>query len=316
LQPPEPDRAELLDLGRTTIRLWHWGDAALPPVLLVHGGWDHGRMWDGIAPRIAALGYHAVAIDVRGHGDSGRLHTSGTYWQMFQLDLAQVARHLGSGAGSTPELRVSELRPPELRAPDPRVRVIGHSFGGGLSMSMAAGLPDYVERVVNIDGLGPPPEMMIVEDHAASASQWIKDAERLWSEPAREYASVEEMAQKRKAINTRLPIDWCRHLARHGSKPGPGGGLIWKSDQHMRLGSPGPFSDESLRAQYARIRCPVLVLTGTEPDQWNDLPVAARDARLAAIPDVRHHEVAGAGHYVHIEQPDAVLALVAEFFGS
>ena len=301
MQLPEPDRAELLDLGRTTIRLWQWGDPTQPPVLLVHGGWDHGRMWDGIAPRIAALGYHAVAIDVRGHGDSGRLHTSGTYWQMFQLDLAQVARHLSS-----------------LRGPmrDPALRVIGHSFGGGLSMSMAAGLPDHVDKVVNIDGLGPPPEMMIVEDHAASASQWIKDAERLWSEPAREYASVEEMAQKRKAINTRLPTEWCRHLARHGSKPGPGGGLIWKSDQHMRLGSPGPFSDESLRAQYERIRCPVLVLTGTEPDQWNDLPVAARDARLAAIPDVRHHQIAGAGHYVHIEQPDAVLALVAEFFGS
>jgi pimeloyl-ACP methyl ester carboxylesterase len=294
LELPEPDRAELVDLGRTIIRLWHWGDPAQPPVLLVHGGWDHGRMWDGIAPRIATLGYHAVAIDVRGHGDSGRLHTSGTYWQMFQLDLAQVARHLSAG---------------------PRVRVIGHSFGGGLSMSMAAGLSDHVEQVVNIDGLGPPPEMMIVEDHAASASQWIKDAERLWSEPAREYASVEEMAQKRKAINTRLPIEWCRHLARHGSKPGPHGGLIWKSDQHMRLGSPGPFSDESLRAQYVRIRCPVLVLTGTEPDQWNDLPVEARDARLAAIPDVRHHEVAGAGHYVHIEQPDAVIELVAAFFG-
>jgi pimeloyl-ACP methyl ester carboxylesterase len=292
LQPPEPDRAELLDLGRTTIRLWHWGDAGKPPVLLVHGGWDHGRMWDGVAPRIAGLGYHAVAIDVRGHGDSGRLHTSGTYWQMFQLDLAQVARYLG-----------------------PPVRVIGHSFGGGLSMSMAAGLPDHVDRVVNIDGLGPPPEMMIVEDHAASASQWIKDAERLWSEPAREYGSAEEMAQKRKAINTRLPIEWCRHLARHGSTPGPGGGLIWKSDQHMRLGSPGPFSDESLRAQYARIGCPVLVLTGTEPDQWNDLPVEARDARLAAIPDVRHHEIAGAGHYVHIEQPDAVVELVTAFFG-
>jgi pimeloyl-ACP methyl ester carboxylesterase len=287
----EPDRAELLDLGRTTLRLWHWGEESRPPVLLVHGGWDHGRMWDGIAPRIAALGYHAVAIDVRGHGDSGRLHTSGTYWLMHQLDLAQLALHLG-----------------------PPLRVIGHSFGGGLSMAMAAAFPEYVTRVVNIDGLGPPPEMMLVEDHAASAAQWIGDAERLWYEPQREYSSIAEMAERRKAINVRLPMEWCLHLARHGSSRGPRGGLVWKSDQHMRLGSPGPFSDESLRAQYQRIRCPVLVLTGAEPDQWGDLPSEIRDGRLAAIPDARHHRLSDAGHYVHIEQPDAALALIDEFF--
>src|SRR5439155_24417306 len=120
------------------------------------------------------------------------------------------------------------LAPQPGSPPEHPVRVIGHSFGGGLSMSMAAGLPDHVERVVNIDGLGPPPEMMIVEDHAASASQWIEDAERLWSEPAREYTSVEEMAQKRKAINTRLPPEWCWNLARHGSKPGPRRGPVCK----------------------------------------------------------------------------------------
>jgi pimeloyl-ACP methyl ester carboxylesterase len=291
LHLPEPDRATLLDLGRTTLRLWEWGDPAAPAVLLVHGGWDHGRMWDGLAPRVAALGYHTVALDLRGHGDSARLHTSGTYWLMHQLDLAQVAQRLG-----TP------------------LRLIGHSFGAGLSMSLAAGLPDYVDRLVNIDGLGPPPEMMLVEDHAASSAQWIADAERLWHEPQREYASVEEMAERRKAINTRLPMDWCLHLARHGSKPGPRGGLVWKSDQHMRLGSPGPFSDESLRAQYALIRCPVLVLTGTEPDQWNDLPAATRDARLEAIADARHHRLAGAGHYVHIEQPDAVIDHIERFW--
>jgi pimeloyl-ACP methyl ester carboxylesterase len=156
--------------------------------------------------------------------------------------------------------------------------------------------------------------MMMVEDHAASSAQWIADAERLWHEPQREYASVREMAERRKAINTRLPMEWCLHLAQHGSKPGPGGGLIWKSDQHMRLGSPGPFSDESLRAQYACIRCPVLVLTGEEPDQWNHLPVETRDARLEAIPDSRHHRLAGAGHYVHIEQPDAVMDHIERFF--
>jgi pimeloyl-ACP methyl ester carboxylesterase len=60
----------------------------------------------------------------------------------------------------------------------------------------------------------------------------------------------------------------------------------------------------------------VLVLTGGEPDQWNDLPVDVRDERLAAMPDVEHHVVPGAGHYVHVEQPDATVAHVARFFAT
>src|SRR5436190_21655663 len=90
----EPDRATFADLGRTTLRLWEWGDPAHRPVLLVHGGWDHGRMWDGFAPLVAQLDRHAVAVDVRGHGDSGRLPDGGGSWPMFILVLAQVAQML------------------------------------------------------------------------------------------------------------------------------------------------------------------------------------------------------------------------------
>ena len=83
LDLPQPDRANFVDLGRTIIRTWEWGDPTKPPVLLVHGGWDHGRMWDGLAPRIARqLNRHAVAVDVRGHGDSGRLPEAGPSWPM------------------------------------------------------------------------------------------------------------------------------------------------------------------------------------------------------------------------------------------
>jgi pimeloyl-ACP methyl ester carboxylesterase len=286
----EPDRATFADLGRTTLRLWEWGDPSDPPVLLVHGGWDHGRMWDGLAPRVAALGRHAVAIDVRGHGDSGRLPEAGPAWPMFLLDLAQVAQRLG-----------------------PPVTLIGHSFGGGLVLSLVSAFPELVDRVVNIDGLGPPPEMMRVQDHAASAAHWLSDAERIAREPQREYATVEEMAQKRKEINTRLPYEWCLHLATHGTKPGPDGGVIWKSDPHMRLGSPGPFSDEQLVAQYATIKRPVMALYGTETDQWSFLEPDDRARRLAAFADVEHHGVAGAGHYIHIEQPDVTIELFERF---
>jgi pimeloyl-ACP methyl ester carboxylesterase len=290
LDLPEPDRATFVDLGRTTIRLWEWGDPADPPVLMVHGGWDHGRMWDGLAPRIAALGKHAVAMDVRGHGDSGRLPEAGPSWPMFVVDVAQVCQHLG-----------------------PPVTLIGHSFGGGLVLTVTSAFPELVDRTVNIDGLGPPPEMMIVQDHAASASQWLTDADRIHREPAREYDSVEEMAQKRKNINTRLPYEWCLHMATHGTKQTESGRFTWKADPHMRLGSPGPFSDETLRAQYARTQRPVMALSGTEEDQWSFLQAPDRERRLAAFPDAEHHPVAHAGHYIHVEQPDVVVELLDRF---
>jgi pimeloyl-ACP methyl ester carboxylesterase len=290
LDLPEPDRATFADLGRTTIRLWEWGDPADRPVLLVHGGWDHGRMWDDLAPRVAAMERYAVAVDVRGHGDSGRLPEAGPSWPMFLLDLAQLCQRLG-----------------------PPVTLIGHSFGGGLVLSLASAFPDLVDRVVNLDGLGPPPEMMQAQDHAASAAQWLADADRIQREPPREYTSIEEMAQKRKDINTRLPYDWCLHMATHGTRRGPGGGFTWKADPRMRLGSPGPFSDELLRAQYARIERPVMALSGTEPDQWSFLQPEDRARRLAAFPDIEHHPVANAGHYIHVEQPGETIRLLEQF---
>ena len=283
----EPDRATFADLGRTRIRLWDWGDERAPAVLLVHGGWDHGRMYDGIAPEIAAMGARVVAVDLRGHGDSGRLGIAGAAWQAWNLDLARIARTLG-----------------------PPIGFLGHSLGGGQVLTIASAFPELVKWVVNLDGLGPAPEMMIVEDHAAMAARWLEDAEKVWWEPQREYASIEEMAERRVTINRRLPFDWALHLARHGSTRGPGGGLVWKSDPVLRIGSPAPFREETLRAQYRVIRSPVVALTGGEDDQWSDLPDELIQSRLAAIPGVEHHVVPGAGHYIHIERPDAVLAQV------
>jgi pimeloyl-ACP methyl ester carboxylesterase len=287
-----PNRATFADANRSRLRLWHWGREGDPVVLLLHGGWDHGRMWDGLAPSLAALGYWVVAPDARGHGDSGRLSLSGSFWPTFLLDLAGIVDHLGG-------------------AP---VRVMGHSFGGAISLSFAAAFPTLVDRVVNIDGLGPPPEMMFVQDHAAMAAQWLADADRLATEPPREYATRQEMAQKRKDINTRLPMEWCEHLVEHGTAPGPNGGWIWKSDPNFRLGSPGPFTEETLLASYRTLERPVLVLSAGEADQWSFLTATDRDRRLAEMGDVSHHSIPGAGHYVHIERPDAVLELSGRFF--
>ena len=289
LQLAEPDRADFVDVAGTRLRVWEWGDASAPAVLCLHGAYDHGRMWDELAPRIAALGFHVVAVDLRGHGDSDRLR-SGHVWSASVMDVVRLARHYGSPVG-----------------------LIGHSFGGGQAAMVAATFPEDVRWVVNIDGAGPPPAVFEEDrDLPSAAEAGVEAAERvLWGAP-RVYASREEMAQRRAGVNTRLPRRWVDHLVGHGAAE-VDGGYVWKSDPMFSVGMPDDFSLDHLYAEFAATRCPVLVITGGEHDTWSDLTDEELDARLAHMPDVRHHVVEGAGHYVHIEQPDRVLSLIEAF---
>lgn len=48
-----------------------WGDLDAPLVLLLHGGGQTRHAWRGTGDLLGAAGYRAVALDARGHGDSG-----------------------------------------------------------------------------------------------------------------------------------------------------------------------------------------------------------------------------------------------------
>ena len=285
-----PDRAELVAVNRTSLRLWCWGDASAPPVLLLHGAYDHGRMFDEIAPRIAALGYHAIAIDFRGHGDSGPLDT-GFAWALIHLDLAVLVRHLGTGP----------------------VGVVAHSFGGGQGIGLAGAFPELVRWLVVIDGLGPPPDAIAMPDEIRSlVRDSARRTDRVVFGGPREWDSVEEMAQRRGANNLRLSDEWAMHLARHGTRRGPGGGWVWKADPMFGLGVPSHFSVDLLAEEHRRVQCAVLVITGTEHDTWRDLTSEQETERVGWL-RARHVVVPGTGHYVHLEDPDATLVAVAEF---
>jgi pimeloyl-ACP methyl ester carboxylesterase len=297
-----PDRAGFLDVNRTRLRLWEWGDEDAPVVLCIHGAHDHGRMWDGLAPRLAdELGYRVVAPDLRGHGDSGRL-SSGHVWMATGLDLGLLARHFASA-----------------EVGDGVVRFVGHSFGGGLSMYAAGVWPELVRWVVNLDGLGPSMGDGEGEstggprrDWAADAARSFTSAERALTAPARRYATRDEMVERRAGVNVRLPRPWVEHLVEHGSVEDEGG-FRWKADPVFNVGFPGDWDPEGNATEHELVRCPLLVLTGAEHDTWSDLSEAETAERLSHFADVRHQAIAGAGHYVHIEQPGAVLAAITAF---
>ena len=65
----------------TSVAYRVWGGPAGRDIVLFPGGAAHSRWWDHIAPLLAA-GWQVVAVDLSGHGDSGRrdrysLDTSG-----------------------------------------------------------------------------------------------------------------------------------------------------------------------------------------------------------------------------------------------
>jgi pimeloyl-ACP methyl ester carboxylesterase len=288
---PEPDRSTFFEVNRTRIRAWCWGDPTDPPVLLAHGAHDHGRMWDDFAPRLAALGFHAVAIDARGHGDSGRL-SSGMMWTAATLDLCELAKVLSPDG-----------------AP---IGMIGHSMGGGQVLSAAGSAPDRVAWVVNLDGLGPPADAFAEDDLAETARRSVDAIARAGTRPPKVWISREEMAARRGAINVRLPERFLAHLVEHGTVETEGG-FVWKTDPHFGLGLPDGFSIEMILASFADVTAPVLALMSSEEDAWTDVDDAEVERRVGLFPDARWRSVPGAGHYVHVEQPDFVLGEIESF---
>lgn len=293
----EPDRARFIDVNRTRIRAWCWGDPAAPPVLLAHGAHDHGRMWDDFAPRLASVGFHVVAIDMRGHGDSGRLD-SGMMWTASTLDLCELARVLADEAGT----------------PGEPIGMIGHSMGGGQVLSAAGTTPERVAWIVNLDGLGPPgdafPDLEPVEGTTAAIDRIVRvlgRPPRLWSSPA-------EMATRRGAINVRLPQRFLDHLVVHGTVETEGG-FVSKTDRAFDLGVPDGFSVDAVLDGFGDVSAPVLALMSSEDDAWTELDDEEVERRIAVFPDARWRSVPGAGHYVHVENPDFVLREIVGFLG-
>jgi pimeloyl-ACP methyl ester carboxylesterase len=113
-------------------------------------------------------------------------------------------------------------------------------------------------------------------------------------------------------MNPRLSPAWIRHLVEHGSRPVEGG-WVWKLDPLFNLGVPNDFDPDRLVEENGLKRPPLLVVTGAEADNWSEMSEDQVEDRLSVWNGAVHRRIADAGHYVHIEQPDRVLAAVNEF---
>lgn len=94
------------------------------PLLLIHGGSNHWRSFEGVLPELQTAGYHLFAPDLRGHGRSSRA-TDGYRLTSYRDD---VVRFMQAVIG----------RP---------AFIYGHSLGGMIALMVAADFPDGVLAV-------------------------------------------------------------------------------------------------------------------------------------------------------------------------
>ena len=105
-----------------------WGVRDRPGIVLVHGGAAHAHWWDHVAPLLANE-CCVVALDLSGHGDSGRRDA-----------LPDVDR--GPPRSSRSREHAGIAGPPI---------VVGHSMGGWVAITAAAEHGDRLDGIVVLD---------------------------------------------------------------------------------------------------------------------------------------------------------------------
>lgn len=287
-----PDRMRRHDADGVGIAVYEWGKETDHVVFLVHGGSDFAGTFDVFGPLIASAGWRVVTWDHRGHGDSD--HAALYSWDADIRDALSVMSSVTTQA-----------------AP-----VVAHSKGGALMMQLTEASPYRVSKMVNIDGMPSKRRMPDVPDHdqsrllAGEIGSWL-DFRHDAIDAIRKPGTLEDLARRRAKMNPRLSIEWLEYLVTVGARH-DADGWRWKLDPTMRFGGFGPWRPEWSALRMASLPIPFLGLLGTvdEPMGWGArardiLPWIPAGGRLEVLEDI--------GHFIHIEAPEKVAAMVLEF---
>ncbi len=256
------------------------------PVLLAHGGGQTKRAWKRVTAMLAAHGFRAIALDLRGHGDSAWAD-AGAY------DIVDFAGDLIAIAGAL----------------DRKPALIGASLGG-LAGIVAEGevAPGSFASLTLVD-ITPQMEAggvaRVVGFMAANAGEG--------------FASPEEAAR---VISDYLPHRPSRGASAglaHYLRQKADGRYYWHWDpafiegimrRHAERGNSGDFGRTELGDAASRLALPVHLIRGGSSDLVS--PDAAAHFR-ELVPHAEFSDIAGATHMVAGDQNDAFGDAILDF---
>lgn len=262
-----------------------------PLVLLLHGFPQFWWAWRAQIGALAAAGYRAAAVDLRGYGASDKT-PRGYDLPTLAEDAAGMVRALGAADAA----------------------VVGHGLGGLVGWTMTAQHPETVRSLAAVSSPHPLraaralarggpgtrhflcAQVPILPEHRllADGCERVGDLLDAWSAPG--WPGTEEEERYRLAFSipkvSHCSLEYHRWLFRSR----------WRLD--------GLRYRSALRRQ---VRVPVLQIHGEDDPVCR--PEAARSSRRLVSAAFRWHPVAGAGHFPHEERPEEVSSALIGWLG-
>jgi pimeloyl-ACP methyl ester carboxylesterase len=237
------------------IHYLRWGEGDNPGLVFVHGNGAHAHWWSFIAPFFLEH-YRVVAIDLSGMGDSG--HREAYSAELFAEEVVSVAAHSGFGSDTI---------------------VVGHSFGGYVTLKAGLLHSDSVAGVVLVDSAVRPPDF-----------NWERDPRRSPVRPKKMYATLDEALAR------------FRLMPPQDSIAATDGGFTWKFDDGLF----GKFTFGDMVSDLKNLPCRVGVIYGEDSYLFSqeiaDYMFRQLDESVpfTGIPEAQHH--------LFLDQPLAFVA--------
>lgn len=251
--------------------------AGHPSILMLHGGGQNRHSWKNTGQILANSGYHVVALDSRGHGDSDRAPGADYAIETLQADVMNVLEAIGGP-----------------------VVLIGASMGGltGILVADSAG-PDKVTGLVLVD---------VVPRYEKNGSARIRD---FMLTNLKGFGSLEEAAD---AVSAYLPHR-SKPRSPEGLKKNlrmRDGRWYWHWDPAFMT---APGDDPELRTEHfeeaaTNIKIPILLIRGKLSDVVS--PEGVRHF-LETVPRAEFVELSNAGHTAAGDDNDAFSDAVVTF---
>jgi pimeloyl-ACP methyl ester carboxylesterase len=258
-----------------------YGDPSAQPVILLHGGGQTRHAWGGTAAALASAGYHALALDGRGHGESAWSATGSYLIDHFITDLKAVAATVSA-----------------------RPVVVGASLGGLTALLAEGESPGFASAVV------------LVDIATTSQMKGIRRIVDFMSQRPEGYASLEEVADVIAAYQPqRKRPPSLEGLAKNVRK-GADGRYRWHWDPLFLTHSTPENSvlrPDRLRAAARALRVPTLLVRGKLSDV-----VGEEDVQhfRELVPHAEYVDVRDAGHMIAGDSNDVFTQAVVGFLDS